>query len=119
MKRLIVASLSLVVALGVLTVPARAQDAEKKDVQKVRLRVVDNRYVVTPAKVTKGVPVKMDVDVQTVKGCAGTVVISAFGVKKTVSKDDATIEFTPDKTGEVEIACSMKMVKGALTVTAQ
>lgn len=55
----------------------------------------------------------------TVKGCAGTVVISAFGVKKTIKKEDATIEFIPDKTGTIEIACGMNMVKGALVATAQ
>ena len=88
----------------------------EKELQNVRLTVGDDGYVVTPSRVIKGVPVKMEVDLQTVKGCGRTVVISAFRVKKTVTKDDATIEFTPDKSGTIEIACGMNMVKGSLIV---
>lgn len=119
MKNAILSVLSFALVLGMLAVSAPVQAAEKKAVQTVRLSVVDDHYVVTPSKVTKGIPVRMDVDVQTVKGCAGTVVISAFGVRKTVRKEDATIEFVPNKTGTFEIACSMNMVKGALVVTAR
>jgi plastocyanin domain-containing protein len=121
MKRIIPLALSLVVIIG--SAPAYAQAASQrnqgKKVQTVKLHVVDNAYVVTPSTVTKGVPVRLQADPETVKGCAGTVVISAFGVKKTVTKEDAVIEFTPTKTGTIQIACSMGMVKGALTVTAQ
>ena len=84
--------------------------------QLVKLSVGDKGYVVTPATVTKGVPVKMEVDLDTVKGCARTVVISTFDVKKTVKTGDNTIEFTPDKTGEIEIACGMNMLKGSFKV---
>ncbi len=86
--------------------------------QIVKLSVDDKGgYAVTPTTVTKGVPVRMEVDLDTVRGCARTVVIKAFNVKKTVKTGDSTIEFTPDKTGNVEIVCGMNMVKGALTVT--
>jgi plastocyanin domain-containing protein len=118
MKRTIVLALSLVMIIGVAAASVRAAGPEKK-VQTVKLSVVDNAYVVTPSKVTKGVRVKMEADPATVKGCAGTVVISAFGIKKTIKKDDATIEFTPDKSGTIEIACGMNMVKGTLKVVAQ
>lgn len=118
MKKILSLALSLVLVVGLGAAYAQAPNRQKK-VQIVKLTVVDNAYVVTPSKVTKGVPVKMEADLETVKGCAGTVVISAFGVKKTIKKQDATIEFTPDKTGTIEIACGMNMVKGALVVTAQ
>ncbi len=95
---------------------ASHQAAAKQQV--VRLSVDDKGgYAVTPTTVAEGVPVKMEVDLDTVKGCARTVVISAFNVKKTVKTGDSTIEFTPDKTGNVEIVCGMNMVKGALAVT--
>ena len=84
--------------------------------QNVKLSTGDGGYVVTPTTVTKGVPVKMEVDLDKVKGCARTVVITAFGVKKTVKTDDNVIEFTPDKTGPIEIVCGMNMVKGSFTV---
>ncbi len=93
--------------------------AQEKKVQTVKLTVGDDGYVVTPSKIAKDVPVRMEVDLQTVKGCARTVVIGAFGVRKTVKQDDTTIEFTPDKTGDIHIACGMNMVKGSFTVVEQ
>ncbi len=98
---------------------ARAQTTRPdQKVQSVKLTVGDTGgYVMTPSKVVKGVPVKMDVDLKTVKGCARTVVISAFNVKKTVKDGDTTIQFTPDKSGTIDIVCGMNMVKGTFTVT--
>jgi plastocyanin domain-containing protein len=114
MKSVTALALSIVL-LGVIA--GYGQTTNKEDqVQRVKLTVADNRYVLAPAKVTKGVPVNMEVDLQTVKGCARTVVIAALGVKKTVKKDDATIVFTPDKSGIIAIVCGMDMVKGSLTV---
>ncbi len=122
------AILALVVLLLLPALPAQlaaqaasakpqAAAVQEKKVQKVKLTVDANGYVLTPATLAKGVPVKMDVDLQTVKGCARTVVISAFEVKKTVKDGDATIEFTPTKAGKIDIVCGMNMVKGSFTVT--
>jgi len=115
MRHAVALVLSLVVVLGLSANPARALEQEAK-VEHVKLTVADGHYVVTPGEVTKGVPVKMVVDLETVKGCARTVVIAAFGVKKKVTQDDSTIEFTPDKSGTIEIACGMDMVQGSFTV---
>ncbi len=112
-------TIAAVLSLFVLVAFAgHAQTAKPdKKVQNVKLSVGDNGgYVVTPSKVVKGIPVKMDADLKTVKGCARTVVISAFNVKKTVKDGDSTIEFTPDKTGTIDIVCGMNMVKGTFTV---
>ena len=119
MKRLVPFVLS-VCALALLAaspaVQAQAAKADKK-VQQVKLTVDDKgNYAVTPAVVTKDVPVKMEVDLQTVKGCARTVVIEAFNVKKTVKEGNASIEFTPTKAGPVQVVCGMNMVKGSFKV---
>jgi plastocyanin domain-containing protein len=116
-KRLIaIAILFLIPAVAVLSLHAQAPKAQAKKVQEVKLSFDDKGYVVTPSTVTKGVPVKMDVDLATVKGCMRTVVISAFDVKKSVKDNDTTIEFTPSKTGEIQIICGMNMGKGKFTV---
>ena len=94
-----------------------AQSGEQtKKVQLVKLSFDDKGYVMTPSTVTKDVPVKMEVDLDTVKGCMRTVVIGAFNVKQTVKEGATTIEFTPSKTGEIEIVCGMRMGKGSFTV---
>jgi len=58
----------------------------------------------------------MEVDLDTVKGCMRTVVINAFDVKKTVKAGETTIEFTPTKSGKIDIICGMNMGKGSFTV---
>jgi plastocyanin domain-containing protein len=120
MKRNAVLVMSLLVAVGLVlsAVGARAQGGKggEKKVQVVKLSFDDKGYVVTPSKVTKGVPVRMDVDLQTVKGCMRTVVIGDFNVKKTVKDGDQTIAFTPTKAGEIGIICGMNMGKGSFTV---
>ncbi len=93
-----------------------AQKKEPAKVQVVKLTFDEKGYVVTPAVVTKGVPVKMEVDLDTVKGCMRTVVIKDFDVKKTVKTGETTIEFTPNKAGPIPIICGMNMGKGLFTV---
>jgi plastocyanin domain-containing protein len=95
---------------------AAAQDKASSKVQVVKLTFDDKGYVVTPSTMTKGVPVKMEVDLGTVKGCMRTVVINAFNVKQTVKDGATTIEFTPSKSGKIDIICGMNMGKGWFTV---
>ena len=98
--------------------PCRAQASKPagKKLQTVKLTFDDKGYVVTPDTVIKGVPVRMEVDLGTVKGCMRTVVINAFNVKKTVKDGETTIEFTPSKSGKIDIVCGMNMGKGWFTV---
>ena len=114
------AAVVAVAVAAVLVVPgtslAQAGKDPAKKVQLVKLSFDDKGYVVTPSTVTKGVPVKMDVDLDTVKGCMRTVVIDAFNVKQTVKAGATTIEFTPTKTGPIQIVCGMNMGKGQFTV---
>ena len=118
-KRAFAAAAALAAAL-LLSAPgsvlAQAGKDQAKKVQLVTLSFDDKGYVVTPSTVTKGVPVKMDVDLDTVKGCMRTVVIDAFNVKQTVKVGATTIEFTPTRSGPIQIVCGMNMGKGQFTV---
>jgi plastocyanin domain-containing protein len=115
------AAVAAAVVTAVLTMPggvvAQSGGDQAKKVQVVKLSFDDKGYVVTPSSVTKDVPVKMEVDLDTVKGCMRTVVIDAFGVKQTVKAGATTIEFTPTKSGPIQIVCGMNMGKGQFTVT--
>jgi uncharacterized protein len=115
-----VAAMAVVVMMAALAAPgaalAQAGKDQAKQVQLVRLSFDEKGYVVTPSTVTKGVPVKMEVDLDTVKGCMRTVVIDAFGVKQTVKAGATTIEFTPTTSGPIKIVCGMNMGKGQFTV---
>jgi plastocyanin domain-containing protein len=110
--------LALMVVASIAAPAAGAPQAAKTaaKVQVVKLTFDDKGYVVTPSTVTKGIPVRMEVDLGTVKGCMRTVVIDAFNVKQTVKDGATTIEFTPGKSGKIDIICGMNMGKGSFTV---
>jgi len=120
MTRKAVAAVGAIVMAFVFAMPggllAQSGGDQAKKVQVVKLSFDDKGYVVTPSTVTKGVPVKMEVDLETVKGCMRTVVIDAFNVKQTVKAGATTIEFTPTKSGPIQIVCGMNMGKGQFTV---
>jgi len=86
------------------------------DAQIVKLSVENGNYVLTPSTFKKDVPVKIEADISKMPGCSKSVVISAFNVRKSVSEGNNLIEFTPDKAGTFNIACSMNMYKGTFTV---
>jgi len=86
------------------------------EVQNVKLSVVSGSYVLTPSVLKKDVPVRLEADLNSLKGCSRDVVISAFGVRKYVKDGDNIITFTPTKTGIINIACSMNMYRGTFTV---
>jgi plastocyanin domain-containing protein len=111
---LVVLPVIAVFAAAGLNAAQASKPAQKPQI--VKLTFDDKGYVVTPATVTKDVPVKMEVDLGTVKGCMRTVVINAFNVKQTVKEGETTIEFTPTKSGKIEIICGMNMGKGSFTV---
>ena len=115
-KKTMAAAVIAVLLAAPGAVLAQAGQDQAKPVQLVKLAFDDKGYVVTPSTVTKGVPVKMDVDLDTVKGCMRTVVIDAFNVKQTVKAGATTIEFTPTKSGPIQIVCGMNMGKGQFTV---
>ena len=85
-------------------------------VQEVKLYMKNYQYVTDPLVLKKGIPVRMTVDLETVKGCAQDIVIQDFGVRKYVKPGDNVIEFTPTKTGTIAMACSMNMFHGTFTV---
>jgi plastocyanin domain-containing protein len=84
--------------------------------QNVELSVSGGTYIVAPSVLKKDVPVRMEADLATLRGCSRDVVISAFGVRKYVKEGDNIIVFTPTKTGVITIACSMNMYRGTFTV---
>jgi uncharacterized protein len=84
--------------------------------QVVKLKYENYQYQLYPNVMKKGVPVRMEVDLNTVTGCMVAVRIPSFSVAKTVSQGDNIITFTPDKTGTFNIACSMGMGRNTFSV---
>jgi plastocyanin domain-containing protein len=86
------------------------------EVQIVKLSVVGSQYIFSPSEIKKGIPVRLEADMANMPGCSKSVVIAGFGISKTFTSSDNTIEFTPDKAGVFNIACSMNMYRGSFSV---
>lgn len=84
--------------------------------QEVQLTVQGGSYMPNPIRVKKGVPVRLVADLNSVRGCASSIVIPDFGVRKAVRAGDNVIEFTPDKSGTFQFSCSMGMYRGTIVV---
>lgn len=95
---------------------AISKTAANSDVQIVKLKVVGANYVLEPSTIRKDVPVRIEADMNKVLGCARSIVIPGFNVRKTVTSTDNIIEFTPTKSGTFNIACSMNMYVGTFKV---
>ncbi|MEK6893134.1 MAG: cupredoxin domain-containing protein [Nanoarchaeota archaeon] len=86
------------------------------NVQVAKMKVSGGQYLIEPSSFKKGVPVRIEADISQIPGCSKSIVISAFNIRKSLSSSDNIIEFTPDKAGTFNIACSMNMYRGTFTV---
>ncbi|MEK6850301.1 MAG: cupredoxin domain-containing protein [Nanoarchaeota archaeon] len=86
------------------------------DVQIAKMKVVGGEYVIEPNSFKVGIPVKIEAEISQMPGCSKGIVIPAFNIKKSLTENSNIIEFTPNKAGTFNIACSMNMYKGTFTV---
>jgi plastocyanin domain-containing protein len=121
-KWIIVIAAILVVGFGIFMIAGAGNSktngntVNSGDIQIVKLSVKGGSYIMSPSELKVGVPVKIEADMSSIPGCSKSIVISSFNIRKTVTSTDNTIEFTPDKTGTFNIACSMNMYRGTFTV---
>ena len=106
---------------GDITSKATGYERERDDrvqgeAQKVLLKFENYQYKLEPSELQKGVPVRMEVDLDSVYGCMRDIVIPSFGVDKYVREGNNIIEFTPTKSGTFNIQCSMNMGRGKFSV---
>lgn len=85
------------------------------DVQVVKMWVENGAYKFDKSVVV-GKLVRIEADMNRMPGCSKAFMIPAFGVSKTFSTSNNALEFTPNKAGAFNVACSMNMYKGSLIV---
>lgn len=86
------------------------------DAQVVKMYVENNKYILEPSTFKIGIPVRIEADMSQMPGCSKSLSISAFNIRKTLTSSNNIIEFTPNKAGTFNIACSMNMYVGTFTV---
>jgi plastocyanin domain-containing protein len=68
------------------------------------------KYDTNEVTVKKGVPVRLHFSADSDAGCGRLLVIYGLGVRLvTKPGEEAVTEFTPDKTGEFQYSCGMRM----------
>jgi plastocyanin domain-containing protein len=96
---------------------AIAEGTLKGGVRVFELAVTEDGFDPSRVKIKKGEKVRFVVTRKTDSTCAKEIVIKPFGIEKKLPLNEpVTVEFTPEKSGEVRYACAMDHVAGVLFV---
>gem|GEM_PF-2325365 len=69
--------------------------------------------------VKKGTPVRLHFSAEPGVGCGRVLIMRKFGVQLiSQNGEEQTATFTPNETGTFEYSCSMRMIRGSMTVVA-
>ena len=83
----------------------------------VRITVSDKGFEPSRATLRAGVPARLTFVRTTEATCATEVALPSLNIKRALPLDQpVTIEFTPEKPGDVAFACGMNMLSGTLVV---
>ena len=82
--------------------------------QVVQVKVEGNAYIFSPTSIQTGNPVRLVFDLDNLPGCSRDVTLPGFDITKTITAEDATIEFTPEAQGPIAVQCTMNMYRGTL-----
>jgi sulfite exporter TauE/SafE/plastocyanin domain-containing protein/copper chaperone CopZ len=88
-------------------------------VQTITTQFGSNEYA--PFVALAGIPLKWTVRInaEDLNGCNRTMVVPAYGIRKTLKPGDNLIEFTPKKEGVIAYSCWMGMIKSRITVVSE
>lgn len=94
-----------------------AELATGSDNQQSATVVVKGGYSPSTIVLKKGVPAKLNFDMQDSTACLSHVVFDRLGVNEDLTKRDVTtIDIPTDKTGTIDFACGMNMFHGKVVV---
>ncbi|MDO8584103.1 MAG: sulfite exporter TauE/SafE family protein [bacterium] len=91
----------------------------KNGVQVVRMTQKANGYVPNRFTIRAGIPVRWIITSEADYSCAASIYLSAYGIRRDLTRGENIIEFTPTKTGTLPFSCSMGMYRGSFTVVDQ
>lgn len=109
------ASASPIPASTVSTTPG-AMHGDMK-VQEAKVTVTDASFEPQRLTLRAGVPARVTFIRTSDKTCATSVVFASLNIRRDLPLNQpVTIEFTPDKAGEIAFACGMNMLRGTVVV---
>lgn len=86
-----------------------------EEIQKLILSFKNYNYYPNTITVKEGVPVEITLD-NSIRGCYRSFNIKSLGVSKYSSNPEDKVKFIPDKKGNFEFACGMRMGYGTIIV---
>ena len=90
-----------------------AGHAQQANNEQTATVVVKGGYSPSTVVLKKGVPAKVNFDMQDHTACLSHVVFSSLGVNKDLTKQKiTTVDIPTDKAGEIDFACGMDMFHG-------
>ena len=85
--------------------------------QEARIRVTEASFEPQRITLRAGVPARLTFTRTSDKTCATSVVFGSLNIKRDLPLNTAvTIEFTPEKAGEIAFACGVNMLRGTVVV---
>lgn len=86
-------------------------------VQEAAVSVTDAAFEPSRVTLAAGVPARLTFTRKSDKTCATEVVLASLNIRRELPLNQpVTIEFTPDKAGELTFVCGMNMVRGTVVV---
>ena len=87
------------------------------DVQQIKISVGDSSFEPSRLTLRAGMPARLTFTRTSAKTCATSVVFPSLNVRKDLPLNQSvTVEFTPERTGEIAFACGMNMLRGTVVV---
>ena len=105
------------VQLSVTVGQTKTKHLIKQKVQTAKVTITEQGYTPASVKLRRGVPTRITFLRTTNATCATDVVISAYGINRSLPLNKAVVvSFTPKKSGEFTFTCGMNMMRGKLIV---
>ncbi len=111
--------LMALMAIAIIATPAFGQKAGKKreKIQTHTVTLTANGYQPEKLKLRRGIPARITFIRKFEATCATEIIIPKYKIKKDLPMNqEVVVEFTPDKSEEIDFTCSMKMVGGKIQV---
>jgi plastocyanin domain-containing protein len=109
-------TLLMLLSLCLLSVTI-ADAAKAKPVQEATITLTEKGYQPEKVRLRRGVPARLTFIRKFEVTCATEVIIEEYHIRRDLPLNQPVIvEFTPQKAGELEYSCSMKMVGGKITI---
>jgi plastocyanin domain-containing protein len=109
-------SIGVILLVCILSPVAEAREKRVK-IQEATITLTDKGYQPERVRLRRGIPARLTFVRKFAATCATEIIIEKYKIKRDLPMNQpVVVEFTPEKSGELEYTCSMKMVGGKISI---